>query len=45
LLDWQCVNPVCGNHHVGKSGLVSATRFDGEYYGVEEDEENGDRIK
>lgn len=45
IFEWQCVNPVCGNHHVGKAGLVSARRFHSEYFGVGDNEDGNGKIK
>ena len=45
IFEWQCVNPVCGNHHVGKAGLVSARRFHTEYFGVGDNDEGNGKIK
>ena len=49
IFEWQCVNPVCGNHHVGRAGLVSARRFHADYFGVQDNNHddgcNGGRVK
>ena len=45
IFEWQCVNPVCGNHHVGKAGLVTARRFHSEYFGVGDNDDGNGKIK